>query len=143
MCKQLNFVNYLHTLNLSENKISNKGAEYISEMLKYNISIKQLFLHWNLIKPNGGKLLFQALAINQYVISFDISFNTLGCHQDANLFTSGWNQFCLENKVLLHLDLSFNNFSHEQLKQMSVSLKQNHTLLGIHLVGVNGAKINN
>jgi len=113
LCKSLHYSNFLYTLNLSDNKISDKGSEWIAEMLILNISIKQLFLHWNLIWPAGGNTLFKAISLNQYVLSFDISFNSLGQKTEKHNINKGLHQFCIDNKTLIHLDLSFNNFNHD------------------------------
>ena len=39
------------------------------------------------------------------------------------------------NKTLVHMDLSHNNFSKQDCEIIDEGLKENHTLLGIHMVG--------
>jgi len=46
----------------------------------------------------------------------------------------------MKNRTLLHLDISFNSFSAEDMMALSDGLRENHTLLGIHVEG-NNAKI--
>jgi hypothetical protein len=41
----------------------------------------------------------------------------------------------LENKGLVHLDLSHNGFRKSEIEIMNEGLKENHTLLGIHMIG--------
>ena len=40
-----------------------------------------------------------------------------------------------ENKTLIHLDLSHNNLKKQDILIMEEGLRENHTLLGIHMVG--------
>jgi hypothetical protein len=40
-----------------------------------------------------------------------------------------------ENKTLIHLDLSHNNLKKSDCEVIDEGLKENHTLLGIHMVG--------
>lgn len=40
-----------------------------------------------------------------------------------------------ENRSLIHLDLSHNNLSRDDCDLMAEGLKENHTLLGFHMIG--------
>jgi len=40
-----------------------------------------------------------------------------------------------ENKTLLHMDLSHNNFNKQDCEVIDEGLKENHSLYGIHMVG--------
>lgn len=40
-----------------------------------------------------------------------------------------------ENKSLIHLDLSHNNIKKEDCEVMAEGLKENHTVLGFHMIG--------
>lgn len=44
------------------------------------------------------------------------------------------------NSTLIHLDLSHNNISSKELTELSNNIKDNHTLVGLHLTG-NEAKV--
>lgn len=48
---------------------------------------------------------------------------------------SVWSEALLENNGLLHLDLSHNQFTTEELEKISEGLLDNHSLLGLHLSG--------
>jgi len=39
------------------------------------------------------------------------------------------------NKTLIHIDLSHNNFKKNDCESMEQGLEDNHTLLGIHMIG--------
>ncbi|CAF1274258.1 unnamed protein product [Adineta steineri] len=49
------------TLDLFKNKITSKGAVYLSEMLKVNGTLRILNLCWNQIDDDGAKSLFDVL----------------------------------------------------------------------------------
>jgi hypothetical protein len=46
----------------------------------------------------------------------------------------------VKNKTLVHLDFSFNQFKINDVQVLGEGLKQNHSILGIHLMG-NYAKV--
>lgn len=54
-----------------------------------------------------------------------------------NQFNIGveWGQAFKENKSLVHIDLSHNNFKKADCRSISEGLKENHTILGLHLMG--------
>jgi hypothetical protein len=39
------------------------------------------------------------------------------------------------NKTMIHIDLSYNGFMQDELKVMGEGLKDNHTILGLHMLG--------
>jgi hypothetical protein len=45
----------------------------------------------------------------------------------------------LNNKYLVHLDFSHNNFDSRELTKISEGLNQNHSILGIHMAGNEGS----
>jgi len=51
-----------------------------------------------------------------------------------------WANAFIQNKTLIHFDLSFNNFKVGDIRHLGEALKLNHTLLGLHLMG-NEAKV--
>jgi hypothetical protein len=70
----------------------------------------------------------------------------LGLYVPAKLLETGfenllgirWNFAFMLNSKLLHLDLSFNKISYEDTEEMSIGLKENTTLYGIHYAGNSG-----
>jgi len=102
--------------------------------LKLNLNLKVLLFHWNKIRGKGGSLIAKSLINNRSLIVLDGSFNSLGlslnnksAHEFKNMF--------IENRTLIHLDLSYNSFSESALKILKEGLKENHTILGLHLQG--------
>jgi Ran GTPase-activating protein (RanGAP) involved in mRNA processing and transport len=51
----------LSFLNISDNKIKEAGALYLSECLKDNIHLKILFIRWNHLGLKGGRCIADAL----------------------------------------------------------------------------------
>lgn len=49
-----------------------------------------------------------------------------------------WSDFFQKNETLIHLDLSHNNIDSRELEVMSEGLTENHTILGLHLIGNEG-----
>lgn len=46
-----------------------------------------------------------------------------------------WADCFKENKTLIHVDLSHNNFKKTDCKVIAEGLKENHTILGLHMIG--------
>lgn len=50
-------------------------------------------------------------------------------------FAEAWAKAFKANRRLVHLDISFNAFDSKEIEVISTGLKENHTLLGIHVDG--------
>ena len=63
-------------------------------------------------------------------------------HDRFECSESAWKlrQAFLHNRTLMHVDISFNAFSAEDMLTIGDGLRENHTILGCHVEG-NGAKI--
>lgn len=46
-----------------------------------------------------------------------------------------WSQTIRKNNVLLHLDLSFNNFKRNDIVHLNEGLRRNHSIMGLHFNG--------
>jgi Ran GTPase-activating protein (RanGAP) involved in mRNA processing and transport len=67
----------LRILNLSKNYISDRVCGELKNILDSN-EIYELYLHWNLIKAQGGKDIFEGLKSNESLKVLDLSYNSLG-----------------------------------------------------------------
>ena len=126
------------SLFLKWNNIRAKGAANIWDALKTNDSLKILELSFNPIgvglkaDKEFGKL------TEMYGDDIDLYEN-----DDVNNITSknNWNvcdnfsEMFIHNKSLIHLDLSYWGFSLIECKVLHEGLKQNHTILGLHMMG--------
>lgn len=123
----------LKKLNMSRNFLSDAIADSIKTLFQKNYSIQELYLHWNLFKPQGGIKIFQGILENEVLMVLDFSWNSIGSGDPSvvppilELFKT--------NERLIHLDLSNNNFSLEESKQIAEGLANNHTIYGFHFVG--------
>ena len=71
---------YLRTLNLSYNKLNNKGALYLSVMLDSNQTLEELILDSTEIEDPGGKSLAASLRTNSTLKFMSLRDNALGDH---------------------------------------------------------------
>lgn len=49
-----------------------------------------------------------------------------------------WSRAIIDNKSMVHIDFSFNQFKAEDMRIIGEGLKRNHTVLGFHLMGNEG-----
>ena len=141
---------------MSKCQISDAGAVHISQLLSNpSLNLKALVLHWNHIRGKGSIQLAKALKRNQSLQIFDASFNSFGTgalkqkaktprkEQESEAFTVAalkWSKALALNTTLVHVDFSFNNFKEHDIRIIGEGLKENHSILGIHLMG-NEAKV--
>ncbi len=143
-------------LNLSRCNISDVGASSIAEMLSYNKTLVSVLLHWNNIRARGAGDIFHALKENEILQILDLSYNSLkerptkkeqitkqdeegkteeGSNKEGTKAAFKMKECFIENRTLLHLDLTFCNLSDIEVRIMNEGLQENHTILGIHLYG--------
>ena len=149
---------YLNVLILYQNHFTNQGAGLMMSEIKNHISLRILDLSWNLIGTNLTDEiptldeLIKASAKSEQKKNFDNAYlnelkYTMQFRRPGSLspvrigskisyFTS---QLCElfhnKNIGLLHLDLSYNNINTVDSKAISEHIKDNHTILGIHVDG--------
>lgn len=71
--------------------------------------LRELRLNWNHIKAPGGLLLASSLRNNTYLKVLDLAWNSLGSGGSfPGQVGKTWGEALATNKVLVHLDLSFN-----------------------------------
>ena len=90
----------------------------LASMLSNNNTLTVLFLHWNKIKGKGAIDLANNLMVNECLQIFDSSFNSFGVCED-NQAAYAWSKLFEINNVLIHLDLSHNNFKSNDCKILS------------------------
>ena len=154
----INKCHYLNVLILYQNQFTNQGAGLMMSEIKNHISLKILDLSWNLIGTNltdeiptldelikasskqEQKKNFDNAYLNE--LKYTMQFRRPGTLSPVRIgskisyFTS---QLCelFHNKSigLLHLDISYNNINSVDAKAISENIKDNHTILGIHVDG--------
>ena len=160
-------INSLKLFNASKNRISDAGAAIVSTFLQKSQMLETLLLHWNKIRSKGSCSLAKALKKNTIIQILDLSFNSLGSGAKRKALLSKdqkkeedvgieqrhqldkfectdsawkWRRAFMKNHTLLHVDVSFNGFSAEDMVAVGDGLRENHTILGCHIEG-NSAKM--
>jgi hypothetical protein len=105
--------------------------------METNCRVTELYLGWNNIWAPGGKAIASVLVQETHLRVVDLSWNVIGLIMCGNSSKPGnigtcWGEVFEINKKLIHLDLSFNKICMEDSKLMSVKLKLNNTLYGLH-----------
>ncbi|XP_054461624.1 F-actin-uncapping protein LRRC16A [Anoplopoma fimbria] len=159
----------LHTLNLSNNSLEDKGISALSAQLaKLPMGLKHLNLSRTSIYPKGVNILCQALGANPTVASalthLDLSGNSLRGDDLQNLHSFLSNPNCLETldlsnsdcsleqvcasllrgslKHLSVLNMSKSVFSHRKCKEISPSFKQFFSsALALSSVSLSGTRL--
>ena len=126
-------------INLSNNKISDIGAETISEYLKNNICLLELNLSGNWIGLYGIAAIAKAIQVNVSLQKFNISrcrVADVGAKKIAEAIQM--------NVTLQKLDISYNRISDDGAAVISDALKCNNSLQELNLsqnnISNNGAK---
>ncbi|CAG9334437.1 unnamed protein product [Blepharisma stoltei] len=140
LCNSLKENTTLTRLNLAKNEIRNGAVKAIGEMLSKNYGLRYLDLHWNLIRGDEAIYLFNGLEQNRYLRHLDLSWNAIGNSTNLEIINSIGKAF-KENTLLIHADLSYNNFNLQECEILGKFLYDNHTLIGLHMLG-NDCKIN-
>jgi hypothetical protein len=117
---------------LSDNGVCDENCQNISELIHAKQQFREIYLHWNNITGKGADLIFSALAENQDICVFDLSWNKIG---DC---TGKMSMFLEQNSTMLHFDISNNRFTLEECKIIAKSLSQNKNIFGFHFQGMYG-----
>jgi hypothetical protein len=84
------------------------------------------------------------MQVNSTLKVLDLSYNSSGgTGAISQLAAREWSKvFARDAEMeLIHLDLSFNNFSREECRLLADGLAQNHSIYGFHFKGNSGADI--
>ena len=146
----------LQVLILYQNQFANQGAGLMMAEIKKHLGLKILDLSWNLIGTNltdeiptldeltkaskdpnnhfDNAYLNELKYTSQFRRAGSISPDRIG--SKVSYFT---NQLCElfhnKNTELLHLDISYNNINVVDSTAISEHIKDNHTILGVHVDG--------
>jgi Ran GTPase-activating protein (RanGAP) involved in mRNA processing and transport len=109
-------------------------AKKVAELLNAgNTKVKEIGLKWNRITAIGGNLIANSLCQNNQLKVLDLSWNLIGQLPKDQPTPSGkiiklmeegdvgkaWGSMFIENKTLVHLDLSQNRIGQYETEQMS------------------------
>lgn len=124
----------LKKLNLSKNELTDNSTTSLRDLLKTNDSIEELYLHWNKITGKGGVIISEGILKNYFLKVLDLSWNNLGkgTYDDVEKLCKIITD---NNRCLVHLDLSYNDYNFAQSKIVQKSLENNHSIFGFHFQG--------
>lgn len=140
LCMALINSRHLKHLNLSGNGIF-KAAAKLGELVREHEALEELDVHWNHITGESARDLLQGLYENGRgggsLRDLNFSWNPLGkaggeeaCRKLAQVF--------VENDVLRHLDFSKCELSAGLCQILADGLRDNSTILGLHISGNEG-----
>ncbi|KAL4479127.1 hypothetical protein ABPG72_008957 [Tetrahymena utriculariae] len=125
----------IYVLNISHNKLSDQSCEFIKKLLMQSSYLQELYLHWNKISSKGGILIAQGLSENLNIKVLDLSHNGLGSIPKLKCGMKIIQSCNVLESAVKHLDISYNQFTHQECVDMSTALMQNRVLFGVHLEG--------
>lgn len=137
LCKQLLDHPKLSILNLSKNRITDSGCGAISQLVSETFYFTTLLLHWNYISGDGAAKVLGAAARYGSMKVFDLSWNSVG-RAKTKVFVKQLADTLTTQENIMHMDLSHNQIRREHCKEISESLKSNHTLWGLHFADNEG-----
>lgn len=125
-----------------------KAAELFAEG---TTKLKELGLKWNKLTAVSGNRIADSLRENRQMKVLDLSWNSIGVRPKAKRqngkviqtmlqgeIGKSWGSFFIENKTLIHLDLSFNKIDEFETSLISNDIKFNQSCVGFHYNGNTG-----
>jgi len=137
LCEALISCKHLNSLNVSANNI-NYGASELGGLLRGHRALQEFDMHWNHCTGTGAHELMRGLFDNGMdggaLHNVNLSWNPLGkvggeatCKQLAQVFSDG--------NTLRHIDISKCELNYTVSQILADGLKDNTTILGIHISG--------
>lgn len=120
-------------INLAHNLIGDQGAVSLAEIISTHYHLRTVKIGWNKIKGKGGIALADAIKESQKVVFFEASFNAFGFKRDGE-FGKRMGEAC-NNKILRHLDISYNSMDAKDCEAFAEQIHENHSLWGLHMMG--------
>lgn len=138
-------------LYLNQNDLTDKTGLRIAQILgDQNIDLKEVGLKGNKLTAVSGNQIAEALKDNVTLKVLDLSWNKIGMKPQNRLdpktrkpikgMSAGdvgraWGLCFLENKTLVHVDLSFNKINEVDTMAFAQDMQFNQTCIGFHFHG--------
>ncbi|MBY0377591.1 MAG: hypothetical protein K2Q33_03395 [Gammaproteobacteria bacterium] len=116
---------------LSDNSITNRGAEAIADLLRYNKTIQSLDLSYNNIGDAGMQKVMHALQSSGTLIHLSFGTNKLSLDGIDTFF-----HLLTQIPHLTSLELSYSNTESEIQKKIAQKARENKTLLSFAYYGL-------
>ena len=130
----------IFTLDISNNRIDDLGAQEIARALYENTTLQTLNISYNIIQVDGAKSIAGALHANKALQHLDISNNNMHV-EGAKVIAEAF----YENRTLQTLNISYNIVQFHGVKAIAGALHKNRTLQNLNIsnnnIHVEGAKV--
>ena len=131
ICKYILYYNTpIKKLLLQNNKIGEKGAEHISNVLRKNETLKELNLADNPIGHKGMNNIFDAISDNKTLRQIILNITGINDYCVNNIYN-----MLKKNKTLLFLGLMSNNITNKGMDYILSALVVNHSLKKLTIGG--------
>ncbi|KAF9917522.1 hypothetical protein BX616_000733 [Lobosporangium transversale] len=127
IAEAVRFNRTLYSLSLDMNEMGPKGASAIATALISNRHLTHLYIPHNNIGDKGLADICESLKKNQYLISLDLELNNIGQGQSA-VGLKALADVLKINTTLRELNLSYNLFSSDAVKELTAGMAMNSTL---------------
>eukprot|EP00930_Biecheleria_cincta_P042856 TRINITY_DN29493_c0_g1_i1.p1 TRINITY_DN29493_c0_g1~~TRINITY_DN29493_c0_g1_i1.p1 ORF type:complete len:1004 (-),score=210.82 TRINITY_DN29493_c0_g1_i1:50-3061(-) len=127
----------LQSLVLAENQISRSGRA-VGSFVARLACLTFVDLHWNFLTGDGALGFFEGVAAHLsgegHLGRLDVSWNCLG-NTGGSASMAALSKALRQESSLVHLDLSYNSLRCQDCQVLAEGLRDNHSLIGLHLVG--------
>ncbi|KAL4483288.1 hypothetical protein ABPG72_007930 [Tetrahymena utriculariae] len=131
--KVLEALKKLRILDLSNNRLTDECSSALSNCISTRCPLIELYLHWNRLTGISGEKIAKALFDNSNLRVLDLSNNSLGLQNGENCAKAFQLLFAQGESDLIHIDLSNNRWTKDQIQIIQEGINQNKTIYGFHI----------
>ena len=122
----MSFVKNIHCIDLSYNKLTDKGVSILSKLLEYAENIEKINLEGNQIGDNGCENLNKALKGKNKLTHLNLNTNIFG-----NLGLMSINELLFKNPNLVNLNVGGNRYDWDGIISITSALKTTNNTLQV------------
>ena len=122
----MSFVKNIHIIDLSYNKLTDKGISILSKLIEYAVNIEKLNLEGNQISDKGCEDLNKALKEKEKLTHLNLNTNIFG-----NLGLMSINELLFKNPNLINLNVGGNRFDWDGIISVTSALKTSNNTLQV------------
>ena len=122
----MSFVKNIHIIDLSYNKLTDKGISILSKLIEYAVNIEKLNLEGNQIGDKGCEDLNKALKEKEKLTHLNLNTNIFG-----NLGLMSINELLFKNPNLINLNVGGNRFDWDGIISITSALKASNNTLQV------------
>ena len=122
----MQFVKNIHIIDLSYNKLTDKGISILSKLIEYAVNIEKLNLEGNQISDKGCEDLNKALKEKEKLTHLNLNTNIFG-----NVGLMSINELLFKNPNLINLNVGGNRFDWDGIISVTSALKTSNNTLQV------------